>query len=431
MGMMLLLGLGGLLVACLAAYPLTSRPAAGAALVLASFLTETVLLRTPGIPLGIYLYPPDVVFALLLLAVVLRYALGMTVRNRTRILLLCIFLLYTVALARGFVRFGAKQAGVEGRTVFYFLSGIMYFSAFSLGARQRAKILNLWFGAAFTVSAICILRWMAVLGGLEMAATWQAYLGPGYRVVNAENANVAGMAFFASMLMNIRGVGPLWQRKLYTLFGPVVLLLQHRTVWLGMLAGLFWIGMQDRRFRRQAIAGLVTLAVLGAAAVLFLFGSQTQDLAGSLQNSASNDESFLWRFAGWYQLLFANPARNALNDLIGQPYGTGFLRWIGGMMVDTTPHNFYIELFLRIGIVGVVLWIWVYTAGIRRMRRVPPMLRQYAYPDARFWALVLFLQLVYSCTYAISYEQTILSGVALSGLGLRRPTVPPSEAQPL
>jgi hypothetical protein len=64
---------------------------------------------------------------------------------------------------------------------------------------------------------------------------------------------------------------------------------------------------------------------------------------------------------------------------------------------------------------------------MRRMKRVPALLRRYAYPDARFWRLVLLLQLVYFLAYGASYDQSILLGITISGirLRLRRPAAVP------
>jgi hypothetical protein len=219
--------------------------------------------------------------------------------------------------------------------------------------------------------------------------------------------------------LNMSNIGPRWQRKAFFLLGPVLFLLQHRTVWVVMLIGMLWLGLQDPRFRKKAIGSLVGMGVVGALLMGFLFRSQVDVASASLQNSASNSDTFLWRLAGWYQLLFNNPARNPINDIFGQPFGTGYQRVIFGYMIDFTPHNYFVEAFLKFGYIGLFLFLYLFIQGIRGIKHMPVQTRKRFYPDARFWALVLLLQVVFCCTYGLPYVQTILTGVAIAGLRLK------------
>jgi hypothetical protein len=404
------------LVALVIANQLATRPVLAASIILLVYLFETVIVEPVAIPLALLIYPADIVFVLLLLAAGIRYLNGMAHLTRMRWPVIVLIVLYAVALVRGFAAFGVKQAGVEGRESFYFLSGVLYFSSFSLGARTRRSIVTVWMRASMALASLAVLRWMAVLAGLGIVEQWAAVLGAGYRVLNASGANVIAVAFFASMFLNIGSTGPLWQRKAFYLFGPVLLLLQHRTVWAVVLIGFLWLGLQEPKFRKQVIRATAALAVLGVFAVFFLFGSQSSVAVASLQDSASNEDTFVWRLAGWYQLLFANSARNPLNDLIGQPYGTGFERVFMGVRIITAPHSHYVEMFLRGGALGLFFLLLMYIRGMRRMKRLRGRLSRYVYPDSRFWALVLLLQLVYSFTYSLGYVQSILTGVALAGI---------------
>jgi len=46
------------------------------------------------------------------------------------------------------------------------------------------------------------------------------------------------------------------------------------------------------------------MAIIGIVLTAFLFGHQTEIATASLQNSATNIDTFLMAGAGWYQLLF-------------------------------------------------------------------------------------------------------------------------------
>jgi len=419
--MLVLVGLG---------LSLRTRPLAAATMVMAAYLFDSFLVNVPAIPLGLMLYPADIVFGLLFVAAAFRYATGMAKPRAVQWISIGLFMLFAIGLVRGFASFGIKQAGNESREWFDFLAGILYFSSFRYTPRMRKKLTSRWLTASMVLVGIAVFRWVATLAGLGIVAQWQGLLGEGeLRVLNASNAYFLAMAFFASVFLNMGNTGPQWQRKAFYLFGPVLLLLQHRTVWVVLLLGLIWMGLKDARFRGMAIGAIAGMAVVGIVLTAILFGHKSEIAASSLRESAGNSDSFVWRVEGWYQLLFNNPSRNPFNDTIGQPFGTGFERMVLGERVEVAPHNYYISAFLRLGIIGLLLLLRLYALGMRRLKLLPIQLRRYVYPDARFWALVLFLQLVYFFTYGASYDQSILTGVAIAGmrLRLRRPLPLPYE----
>ena len=43
---------------------------------------------------------------------------------------------------------------------------------------------------------------------------------------------------------------------------------------------------------------------------VFIFGHRSEVAAAELRDSATNDDTIVWRAEGWYQLLFNNPALN-------------------------------------------------------------------------------------------------------------------------
>ena len=420
--------MGAVLALVALALFLRSRPLAGAIVVVATYFVEAMMVTVPPIPLGILIHPEDIVFVLLLMAVAFRYAMGMARPHGLAWVPICLFALFLFSLARGFATYGMKQAGNESREWFDVLAGALYFSSFSLTPRIRKKIMTTWFVASIALVGLAVFRWMATLAGLSIVSQWEGLLvGGEFRVLNASNAYFLAVAFFASVFLNMSNTGPRWQRKAFYLLGPVLLLLQHRTVWGVIITGLVWLGLQDPRFRKSLIGAIVGMGIAGIVLAVFLFGYRSDLIKASLQNSATNSDTFLWRVAGWYQLLFNNPSMNLYNDTVGQPFGTGFQRMILGARVDAPPHNYYVEAFLRVGIIGLILLVSLFVLGMRRMKRVPALLRRYAYPDARFWRLVLLLQLVYFFAYGASYDQSILLGVAISGirLRLRRPAAVP------
>src|SRR5512147_2707828 len=105
----------GLLMVSIAALPLASKPLVGAVLIVATFVLEALLVTPLAIPLGLLIYPEDIVFVLLLAATTFRYARGVAKPEGVRPILLFIFLLFFVALARGLSSHYLKQAANECR----------------------------------------------------------------------------------------------------------------------------------------------------------------------------------------------------------------------------------------------------------------------------------------------------------------------------
>ena len=429
LSMYILVAMIALLVASVAAWPLVSKPLAGAALIVAIFVVEALLVTPLAIPLGLLIYPEDIVFVLLFAATTFRYARGMAKPEGVRRIILFLFLLFFVALARGFASNAWKDAGVESRGWFYFLSGVAYFSSFDVTTPVRKKLVSIWLIASMALVALAIFRWLATVAGLSIVEQWEGVGASAIRVLNASHANFLAIGFFASAFLNVSRKGPYWQRKAFYLIGPVLLLLQHRTVWVQIIIGVLWLGLQDARFRKKAIGAIVAMAIIGTLLVAILFGSESGIATASLQNSAGNDDTLVWRVAGWYELLFHNPARNPLNDTIGQPFGTGYDRTIGTTRMGFQPHNYYVEAFLRVGIIGLCVLVLLYIRSLRRLKAIPPQLRSFAYPDARFWAMVLILQMLFFLTYAPTYDQSILAGIAMTGLRLRLPRPVPRQAK--
>lgn len=397
----------------------TSRLKTGAVLILATFLYDVLLVNVPPITSGVQLYPVDIIFLVLFAAAILRYAMGRTKLGKVRWILMGMIALFFSCVIRGLALYGIKDVGNASREWFYFLAGMLYFSSFKLRPRLLKKVVDAWMVISLILVAIAIFRWLATLAGLAIAEQWASVGVSSIRVLNAQQDLFLAVAFFASLSLNLANTGPQWQRKAFYLLGPVIFLLQHRTVWIVVIVGILWLGLWDPRFRKRAVVVLAGMAISGVLLTIVLFQREVDVATSSLENSSTNEDSFVWRVAGWYQLLFNNPAMTPINEAIGEPFGTGFTRVVAGTEVDVAPHNWYVETFLRFGVVGSLLQLALYWLGIRRMRRLPPQLQSWVYPNAQFWSLVLLTQLVFFFSYSATFVGSILTGLALAGFGLK------------
>lgn len=147
------------------------------------------------------------------------------------------------------------------------------------------------------------------------------------------------------------------------IFGGVVVIAQHRSVWaagaLGMLAVLIW--------SRPRRAQVFVLLVLGTWVALV--GWSSGFLAGSdLAESALDRNTYSWRTLGWQILISEAVARGPWAVFAGDPFGgSAFLRQMPtGGLISTTSHNWYVDIFVSLGILGLMaLFPMLVYAGVK------------------------------------------------------------------
>ena len=131
-------------------------------------------------------------------------------------------------------------------------------------------------------------------------------------------------------------------------------------------------------------------------------------------------------------MLLSQWARSPLNWFTGEPFGTSYIRRGEGSEVAAGPHDFYIEILLRTGILGLLallaLTVGLLVATWRRSTEDAGVF------GSGVLAALLMMQLIWFITWAPGIEQGIVTGIAISlagrqtAEGLRRGLV--SDHQP-
>ncbi len=419
----LLICCGILLATALAALALSRGFEVGVVLVLVAVLLDTLFMEAmPGIDLGVWVYPKDVISCLLLSAAIVRLLPWRWQLRRARWVGVLLLLMFLLAFARGLPLYSLKAVGNETRGFFPFIAGLLYFSTFKYDRRRQSRLITIWLAGSVAVGMLTVFRWIATNLGWSIVNQWQAVMGEGsMRVIHCSHAFYLATAFFFSLYLYYTNCGPSWQRRLFLMLGPVLILLQHRTVWIAVILGTLWLCARDVRFRNRFAIGVFASLVVGALLTLLLFGSHGESTQRSLQYSASDTGTFAWRLEGWKALLAEKAPPETL--LIGQPFGAGFERHMGEGTVTVSAHNFYLETLIQFGIPGVLLLFGLYVWSIGRLRREP---RIPLYPDFRLWQAFLVMHLAYSVTYSVNYDQAILLAVVVSVLSDCPSTVSPA-----
>jgi hypothetical protein len=412
---LLLLGIG-LMIAAAAGVAslevLLRRPELAAALVLGVTVVKAALLdRAPSLnlPGGVQVQIHDILFALLLTAGILRLLRAQRLANLERwLLLLGIMLL--VSLIRGVMAFGLQQSVSEFRLFTPFISTAVYFASFPPSGIRNDRIGKIWLVATIPMLILVCLRWVQNLVGVNLGVPAEEFGGDAaFRVINGP------YAFFISTAVML--TVPFWQlrderaRKL-TRVGALLLLfvvlLNRRTVWVTLLAGVATVMLRGRRLSHRTVLMLIVAAIVTVGAFLAFprVGSETEPVTNPLTTSTLD-----WRIQGWSELV-ESWSKDPVDWMVGQPFGSGFARTIEGSDVEAEPHNLYITTLLRTGVVGALALIALYAGLLRALWRTPGggvgLLSPNVFPA------LLVTQLIWFLTWIPGNEQGIITGLALA-----------------
>jgi O-antigen ligase len=127
---------------------------------------------------------------------------------------------------------------------------------------------------------------------------------------------------------------------------------------------------------------------------------------------------------GWQALLkMWVESGSAVTYLVGKPFGSGYNRYASetsGQVIGFMPHNLYVQLLYRGGLLGLGAFLWAVGQGVRtcwsRLRR-----RDDGMAPLLFAMLVA--QLVYYVPYGIDYAQMLTFGLLLGMVASEKKTL--------
>ncbi len=114
----------------------------------------------------------------------------------------------------------------------------------------------------------------------------------------------------------------------------------------------------------------------------------------------------------------------------GEPLGSGFTREVQGSEVEAEPHNFYVTVLLRGGVVGLLALVALTVGLLRALWRLPAPGDQDGLLAPGVFPALLAMQIVWFIAWIPGMEQGIVTGLA-AGLGGVQPSrcrVPPDTA---
>lgn len=198
-------------------------------------------------------------------------------------------------------------------------------------------------------------------------------------------------------------------RHVWPLIGAVVffvciVLAQNRSAWAATVGALIVFAATVRFHSRPR---LVAIFAIGALAALFVVSTGALgDVAGKLAESLNSSGTYDAREDSWQALVNQQfGAGDPLRILFGSSMGNGYDRVeSSGRLVQYAPHNWYVTIFLRAGIVGLVVFVAMLAILLAQALR---------HRDAEVAAVIAALML-YGWAYSWSWYSMIFMGWAAS-----------------
>jgi hypothetical protein len=385
----------------------------------AIFLLETASMEPIGLNLGIYIYPPDLLVILLLPAFFYRL-LFLKKFNAIPRAWWALGVVWMGLFAWGGAQYGTG-AGVDFRSFFYFWLGAAYLATFDYDEAFARSFMKFFIIIGVGVCATAYYRWTMGEIDYQFHRELETLDTTGIKFMRVVAANAAFMLTCGLFVVAYQAVG---QRTnpvawlLAVIFGITVVAMQHRSVWLAAVAGFVALAMALRQIRKGVGSKLVAIALAGAVLLILIVASgHFQGAVSSVEDQAASATSttggtFVGRVVGWQALLklWVNSG-SPVTYLVGKPFGGGYERYetdFGGPKIGYAPHNFYVQLLYRGGLLGLGTFLWAVVQSINTLRA---KLRRKDDAMAPLLFAMLVAQLVYYIPYGIDYGQMILFGL--------------------
>lgn len=384
----------------------------------AIFLLETASMTPLTFHLGLWIYPPDLFVIVLLPAFSFRLLMLKKFDAIPRAWWV-LGLVWMLLFVWGLSQYGTS-AGVDFRPFFYLWLSAAYLATFDYDEAFARRLMKFFVIMGVGLCIIAYYRW--IMGEIDyeyhrkleqLDTTGVAFL----RVVPSGGAFIITCAMFvvAYQAVTERFRPMAW--FLTGIFGITVVAMQHRSVWLAASAGFVALVLALRQFRTKAGSKLFSMALaVTVLLTLITISGRFQEAVVSIEHQAFSaisitNGTFVGRVIGWQELLKTwGRSVSPVTYLVGKPFGSGYERYIGTKKVGYDPHNFYVQLLFRSGLVGLTAFLWV---AAQSMRTLWAKLRRRDDAVAPPLFAMLVAQLVFYIPYGIHYSQAILFGLLL------------------
>lgn len=386
---------------------------------LIAFLFEIFMHEQPYVQIGLQVYPNDVVFMVIAVCIgLVGVSRRLPVFEFQTVVWLLLGAVMMASFGQGLMQYG-KAAGTELREVFYFWVAGLFCCTVPLESADIRRLARWFLWGAYALIGIAVYRWVGLaLGFVPRSLLLDVGVTSVFRALPSHAAFYLSVVALVQTMAWLRGTGRGAAGLHALVLTAFVLILQHRSVWVAHALGGAYLLVQERRFLPQRFALLLGFTLvagmgLGIAAMLGALDGLFDALQESTASLTSSRSSVTDRVFGWESLVvdWSNSSVGTL--LLGFPFGHGWRRVVDGRIIEFSSHNFYVDLLLRLGVVGVGLMLLAtLTAMVHGLRAKAES--EHEYLLLRGLGLVLLASLVYYIPYSGNYLHGAVTGLALA-----------------
>ena len=400
-----------------------SRPAAGIGLVLLIFSAEALYMHLGGLQLGLSIYYTDFVLVFIAGVAILRHLLASDAPPMPRAWVVY-GLVFLFSLATGLVSHGSA-AGVQARGYFYSIAAATYVISFPLTARHLRGLFDALAAIAVMLVLICVYRWTVYyLPIRELLPEGGTYNVDGaIRVIRSHETLLLAQMLVVGLFFAAASKGAAMARVLSPVLLAAVITLQHRSVWVALLAGILASLLVARsKSGSRASQVLLLCAVVPATALPLAISDRAGELGGQVAASAGNALAGRGtageRLESWTEIVKKWAAAGPRSIVVGQSFGTDNSRYVqageqGGVKkIDYIAHNHYVQTLFNFGLVGLGAFLAAVAFVLSGLYRLCASDR--GGPAAEALLVMVVMQLVYYVPYGTDYLQHLIFGVALA-----------------
>ena len=244
--------------------------------------------------------------------------------------------------------------------------------------------------------------------------------GVRFRVISSVSTLVIAIASLVLSFRILRGKLPIILWPLLPFQLAMIAILQHRSVWVSLFVGIACLLLTKsgagQRLRAAAAFGMLLVPLVLALALpadnsVMASVRQSADQAVSLEEG-----TMVGRVVYWDELMQKwLGSGSAATYLVGQPYGSGYSPWEDdeGTIQDMVPHNHFVHILFRGGMLGLLATMWVFGSLWHAARVRTRQAEQYW---AQLFLAVLAALFAYCIPYWANYNCGLLLGIAIAYL---------------
>jgi hypothetical protein len=413
-----------------------SRFGYGVGLITLAFLFCMFMLGDVGLNLGIYVYYKDIVLGFIFMITAARFVLADDVPRLNRSwLVFCLAVALSTVI--GLASYGTT-AGVQVRGYFYFVAAALYAMSFPMTEERVQTLFKAFAYASMVAIFLIVYRWIVYYTPIS------SLLPPGgvynvdgaVRVISADETLL--LAEFSVLILFFAKSAPVlgFMRILLPVFWGMVLLLQHRSVWLAALVGVvasFAVARSQRSSAWMQGLLLVSMAVILAMALATSskLSNVSQDVSDRTTTALKGQTTTGERWESWGEMLKKWYRSGPVAIAIGLPFGSDSTRYVhadsGVRKINYIAHNMYVQHAFNIGLLGFVSYMAVLWQVLRGLYGLARSGRAGVQGEALL--VLVLMQSVYYIAYGADYVQGLILGVALMYL-LGRKAALASSAEP-